>query len=301
MEYRVEILMATYNGEKYLSEQIESIISQSYENWTLLIRDDNSKDSTVSIIEKYEKKDNRIRLLRDRKGNLGFIKNFEELLIESQEDFIMFCDQDDYWEKDKIKNYIEILQKEEELLQVPLLIHSNSFICDENLKIIKEEFINSSIALEENKNTYFFSYIVQGSTVMINKRMKEICIPFLSSVTLHDRYFHLLSEFLGKRIFIDKSLMKYRQHANKFGAKGDILEKILRKKFFDIKYFDIKDRDLITEIKEKYIDILEKEKIEEIDDYLEVTNTQRSRFIRFFLSLYFEMNLKTRVFLLLKG
>ena len=85
MEYRVEILMATYNGEKYLSEQIESIISQSYENWTLLIRDDNSKDSTVSIIEKYEKKDNRIRLLRDRKGNLGFIKNFEELLIESQE------------------------------------------------------------------------------------------------------------------------------------------------------------------------------------------------------------------------
>lgn len=269
MEYRVEILMATYNGEKYLSEQIESIISQSYENWTLLIRDDNSKDSTVSIIEKYEKKDNRIRLLRDRKGNLGFIKNFEELLIESQEDFIMFCDQDDYWEKDKIKNYIEILQKEEELLQVPLLIHSNSFICDENLKIIKEEFINSSIALEENKNTYFFSYIVQGSTVMINKRMKEICIPFLSSVTLHDRYFHLLSEFLGKRIFIDKSLMKYRQHANnKIGAKGDILEK---------------------------------EKIEEIDDYLEVTNTQRSRFIRFFLSLYFEMNLKTRVFLLLKG
>ena len=104
MEYRVEILMATYNGEKYLSEQIESIISQSYENWRLLIRDDNSKDNTVSIIEKYEKEDNRIRLLRDRKGNLGFIKNFEELLVQSQEDFIMFCDQDDYWEKDKIKN-----------------------------------------------------------------------------------------------------------------------------------------------------------------------------------------------------
>ena len=115
MEYRVEILMATYNGEKYLSEQIGSIISQSYENWRLLIRDDNSKDNTVSIIEKYEKEDNRIRLLRDRKGNLGFIKNFEELLVQSQEDFIMFCDQDDYWEKDKIKNYIEILQKEEEL------------------------------------------------------------------------------------------------------------------------------------------------------------------------------------------
>ena len=91
--------------------------------------------------------------------------------------------------------------------------------------------------------------------------------------------------------------MKYRQHENnKIGARGNILEKILRKK-----YFDIKDRDLIIEIKKKYIDILEKEKIEEIDDYLEVTNIQKSRFIRFFLSLDFEMNLKKRVFLLLKG
>ena len=136
MEYRVEILMATYNGEKYLSEQIGSIISQSYENWRLLIRDDNSKDNTVSIIEKYEKEDNRIRLLRDRKGNLGFIKNFEELLKSSHKEFIMFSDQDDYWEKDKIKNYIEILKKNENLIQKPLLIHSNSFVCDKNLKIM---------------------------------------------------------------------------------------------------------------------------------------------------------------------
>ena len=103
--------MATYNGEKYLYEQIESILNQSYKNWILLIRDDKSEDSTVSIIEEYEKKDSRIRLLRDRKGNLGFVKNFEELLKNSQEEFIMFSDQDDYWEKDKIKNYIEILQK----------------------------------------------------------------------------------------------------------------------------------------------------------------------------------------------
>lgn len=297
MEYTVEILMATYNGEKYLYEQIESILNQSYENWILLIRDDKSEDSTVSIIEEYEKKDSRIRLLRDRKGNLGFVKNFEELLKNSQEEFVMFSDQDDYWEKDKIKNYIQILQKDEKLSQIPLLIHSNSFICDKELKIVKEKFVDSSIASEKNGNSYFFSYVVQGSTVMINRKLKEICIPFLSSVTLHDRYFHLISEFFGKRIFIDKSLMKYRQHMNnEIGARRNILQKILKKR-----YFDTKDRDLIIELKEKYAEIIKKEKIKEIDAYLEVTNIQKNRFTRFFLSLDFKMNLKKRIFLLLKG
>ena len=289
--------MATYNGEKYLYEQIESILNQSYKNWILLIRDDKSEDSTVSIIEEYEKKDSRIRLLRDRKGNLGFVKNFEELLKNSQEEFVMFSDQDDYWEKDKIKNYIEILQKDKKLSQIPLLIHSNSFICDKELKIVKEKFVDSSIASEKNGNSYFFSYVVQGSTVMINRKLKEICIPFLSSVTLHDRYFHLISEFFGKRIFIDKSLMKYRQHMNnEIGARRNILQKILKKR-----YFDTKDRDLIIELKEKYAEIIKKEKIKEIDAYLEVTNIQKNRFTRFFLSLDFKMNLKKRIFLLLKG
>jgi len=143
VEYKVEILMATYNGEKYLKEQIESIINQSYNDWTLLIRDDKSKDNTVSIIEEYERKDSRIKLLRDKKEKLGFVKNFEELLKSSHKEFIMFSDQDDYWEKDKIKNYIEILKKNENLIQKPLLIHSNSFVCDKNLKIMKLKFIIS--------------------------------------------------------------------------------------------------------------------------------------------------------------
>ena len=267
MKYKVDILMATYNGEKYLKEQIESIINQSYDNWTLLIRDDKSKDNTVSIIEEYERKDSRIKLLRDKKANLGFVKNFEELLNNSQKEFIMFSDQDDYWEKDKIKNYIEILKKNESLLKKPLLIHSNSFVCDKDLKIIKQKFINSVVAREKDTNSYFFSYIVQGSTVMINKRMKEISIPFLKAVTLHDRYFHLLAEFFGNRIFIDKTHTKYRQHAdNKIGAKGNILKKILKKR-----YFDSEDRKLILEIKEKYKEKMKKEKKVEIDKYLKIT------------------------------
>ena len=131
----IEILMATYNGEKYISEQINSIINQTYKNWKLLIRDDGSKDETLEILKEYEKKDKRINILRDTKGNLGFVKNFEELLKNSSEEFIMFSDQDDYWLENKIELYINELIKLSEIERKnPLLLHSNSFLCDVKFK-----------------------------------------------------------------------------------------------------------------------------------------------------------------------
>ena len=86
------ILLASYNGEKYIKEQLDSIINQTYKNWKLVIRDDGSKDKTVAILNEYEKKDERIKVLRDSKGNLGFLKNFEELLFNADEEFVLFSD-----------------------------------------------------------------------------------------------------------------------------------------------------------------------------------------------------------------
>lgn len=96
---KIEILMATYNGEKYIKEQINSIINQTYTNWRLLIRDDGSKDKTVEIIKEYEKKDDRIKLLEDNKGNLGFIKNLLSFLIKMRIDW-----------KSKIEKYVEVIK-----------------------------------------------------------------------------------------------------------------------------------------------------------------------------------------------
>jgi len=294
----IEILMATYNGEKYISEQIDSIINQTCKNWKLLIRDDGSQDKTLEILEEYEKRDERINILRDIKGNLGFVKNFEELLKNSSEEFIMFSDQDDYWIENKLENYInELGTLSEKEQKMPLLIHSNSFVCDENLNVKKKEFINSKIAAHYKKNSYFFSYIVQGSTALINKELMDIGLPFLKNVTLHDRYFHLLAEFFGKRIFISKSLIKYRQHGgNEIGAKGSIIKKILKKR-----YFEQSDRELILEIKEKYKEKIEKEKIKLINKYLEVTDRNQNRMMRFIKSFKFKMSIKKRIFILFKG
>lgn len=294
----IEILMATYNGEKYISEQIDSIINQTCKNWKLLIRDDGSQDKTLEILEGYEKRDKRINILRDIKGNLGFVKNFEELLKNSSEEFIMFSDQDDYWIENKLENYInELGTLSEKEQKMPLLIHSNSFVCDENLNVKKKEFINSKIAAHYKKNSYFFSYIVQGSTALINKELMDIGLPFLKNVTLHDRYFHLLAEFFGKRIFISKSLIKYRQHSgNEIGAKGSIIKKILKKR-----YFDREDRELIVEIQKKYKNRISEKQSEQIEKYLKITDRKQNRFMRFLSSLDFKINLKKRIFFLFKG
>lgn len=292
------ILLASYNGEKYISEQLDSIINQTYKNWELIIRDDGSKDETITILNKYEKKDERIKILRDDKGNLGFLKNFEELLFNAKEEFVLFSDQDDFWLKNKLEKFVEkIRDLDEKVLSKPLLIHCNSLVCDDKLEIIKEEFIDSKIAKKTNSNIYFFEYIVQGSTSMVNKKMIRESLPFLKSVTLHDRYFHLLSQFLGTRIFIDESLVKYRQHErNEIGANRSIIKNIMSKK-----YFYVEDRKLIEEIKEKYIKCLRKRDLNDIEKYLEVTDRNKNRLERFWLSKYFQMKLLKRLVLLIKG
>ena len=125
---KIDILMATYNGEKYLSEQIESIISQTYTEWNLLVRDDGSSDNTCVILTEYEKKDSRIKVIKDNKGNLGIVKNFEELLYNSNSEFIMFTDQDDVWKKDKIEIMMRYIDDSD-------LIISDAIITNENLEM----------------------------------------------------------------------------------------------------------------------------------------------------------------------
>ena len=86
---KIDILLATYNGSKYLHEQLNSILSQSYGNINVIIRDDGSSDNTVMIINEYEEKDNRVKLLNDNLGNLGFVRNFEELMKNSTSEYLM--------------------------------------------------------------------------------------------------------------------------------------------------------------------------------------------------------------------
>ena len=105
MEEKIDILMATYNGEKYLKEQIESILNQTYKNIRLIISDDASKDSTPQILEEYRKKDSRIEIYLN-KENRGVVKNIEFLLEKVEDKFYMLADQDDVWLPLKVEKSI---------------------------------------------------------------------------------------------------------------------------------------------------------------------------------------------------
>ena len=292
---KIDILMATYNGEKYLSEQIDSIVGQTYQNWNLLIRDDNSSDGTLQILEKYEKLDRRIKILRDNRGNLGIVKNFEELLKNSESELIMFSDQDDIWLENKLEVYLKTIEK---VRLKNVLIHSDAILFSEDkTNILKETFISKK-AIRKGLENVFFNYFVQGATILISKEIKNFILPFPKEVYLHDRYIHLMSELFFERIFIKGSLIYYRQHSNnQIGAKNT-LKKLLSKR-----YFDKKDYELIKVIYNNYSDILSNDKKKLIEEYFEITDIKKTRFNRFLKLKKSKINmpLKKQISFLIKG
>ena len=270
---KIDILMATYNGEKYLAEQLDSIINQTYHNWNLLIRDDSSTDRTLEIIQDYQKKDNRIKLLKDNKGNLGIVKNFEELLKSSESEFIMFSDQDDIWVENKLDMYLKMIEK---IKNKGFMIHSDAILFDKNKSnILKDTFISEK-AINRGLENVFFNYFVQGATILISKEIKNFILPFPKEVYLHDRYIHLISELFFERIFVNKALIYYRQHGdNQIGAKNTIRELLSKR------YFDERDRQLIKIIYNKYGSLLTDDKKKLIEEYFKITDIEKNRFNRF--------------------
>lgn len=292
---KIDILMATYNGEKYLAEQLDSIINQTYHNWNLLIRDDNSTDRTLEIIQDYQKKDNRIKLLKDNEGNLGIVKNFEELLKNSESEFIMFSDQDDIW----IENKLDVYLKTAEKIKIKgFLLHSDAILFDKNKSnILKDTFIFKK-AINKGLENVFFNYFVQGATILISKEIKNFILPFPKEVYLHDRYIHIVAELFFERIFINQPLIYYRQHDNnQIGAKNS-LKKLLSKR-----YFDERDRQLIKVIYNKYGSLLADDKKKLIEEYFKITDIRKSRFIRFFMlkKAKIDISLKKQISFLVKG
>ena len=292
---KIDILMATYNGEKYLAEQLDSIINQTYHNWNLLIRDDNSTDRTLEIIQDYQKKDNRIKLLKDNKGNLGIVKNFEELLKNSESEFIMFSDQDDIWVENKLDMYLKMIEK---IKNKGFMIHSDAILFDKNKSnILKDTFISKK-AINKGLENVFFNYFVQGATILISKEIKNFILPFPKEVYLHDRYIHLISELFFERIFVNKALIYYRQHGdNQIGAKNTVRELLSKR------YFDERDRQLIKVIYNKYGSLLTEDKRKLIEEYFKITDIEKNRFNRFLNLKKSKINipLKKQISFIVKG
>jgi len=212
----VAILLSTYNGEKYLTEQLSSILYQSYSDFILYIVDDGSIDNTVKVIDEFCSKDERIIKLTKESKHDGAAKSFIWLLEQITADFYFFCDQDDVWFKDKIDKSLALAKQC--VQDKPILIHSDLQIVDDTMQVLHNSFwdFNGSKPSEFSSFKFHCAYNnIPGCTMLINKTTRDLTLPMPKTAKMHDAWIALVVSFnKGLILSINEPLIYYRQHSN---------------------------------------------------------------------------------------
>lgn len=205
---KIKILMSTYNGEKYINEQLESIFKQTTsKDISLIIRDDGSKDRTIEIINSWKDRLD-IQIFQDE--NLGPAKSFWKLIeIAGDADFYAFCDQDDYWKADKLERATNLIGYSSE----PTLYFSNAEFVDEKTNTVGELLFNKPL----NVNLYRIMAVncALGCTIVFNRAARnEFVASDLNSIEMHDKSAIAITYILGKVVYDNRPNILYRQHSN---------------------------------------------------------------------------------------
>ena len=208
--YKIQILLSTYNGEKYIREQLDSYLAlENYENVKVLIRDDGSTDKTLEILEQYRKKHG-FEIISGE--NIGLNASMYELMKNRDRncDYYSFSDQDDVWQKDKLVRAIEFLSKEDNSL--PVLYAACSYLTDEDLNINGNTFV-------PKKKLSFYNAMVQnvcpGHSQVANKALMDVLSEVYSDkMIVLDYWTYLLGSAIGKVVFDSKPTTLYRQHTS---------------------------------------------------------------------------------------
>lgn len=218
--------MATYNSEKFIKAQIQSVIDQSSYDWMLFIRDDGSKDHTLQILNRFIEDDTRIVLLEDNKTNLGAALSFMTLLAQVDAENYFFCDHDDVWDKLKVEKSLKAMKDLSlKFPNKPLIVHTDLYVVDEHLQIISNSFWKSSgikPTVLSNKNIIQVFNCVTGCTMIFNKAAKVCSLPYNSAAPMHDWWIAIKTLMNDGIIYgIDEPLIYYRQHqSNEVGARN---------------------------------------------------------------------------------
>ena len=222
---KIAILMATYNGEKYICQQIDSILSQTCKDWELYIHDDGSTDNTIAAVESYvEKYPNKIHLI-DGKSTGGAKYNFFYLFGQVEAPYYMTCDQDDVWLDKKIELTYDKMLTIENKADVPCLVYTELRVVDSELNTIADT-MSEYQSLDCHKRTinqFILQNSVTGCTMMVNMALRDkmLHITDIDNTIMHDWWAALVAAQFGKTAFIDEPTILYRQHGdNSLGALG---------------------------------------------------------------------------------
>jgi len=215
----ISVCIATYNGEKYINEQLLSILNQLSENDEIIISDDTSTDHTINIIKLIN--DDRIKIFKFN-SNRNPSKNFENAINNSNGDIIILADQDDIWLENKVNIINKYLQNND---KIALIVCDNIEVTTD-LKIINESlfsYLNSGKGLLKNiiRNTYL------GCNISFKKELLQYCLPFPKNIPMYDVWIGLIAEIFSDTMFIDEKTMLHRRHNDTYTPpKTSLLKKI---------------------------------------------------------------------------
>lgn len=273
----VDIIIATYNGEKYVGQQLLSIMAQTYGDWRCIIHDDGSTDDTVNIVKSFCQKDSRITIVEDGIALHSAAQNFMHTLQYSHSDFVCFCDQDDVW----FDNKIEVLHKaiSQKDNTIPQVVFSNSYVYEyPSNKITGKATLAFPRKLEE---FFFLNAGVQGAAGIFNSKMREVLSRPLKPLAMHDYYLTLSGICLGNIDYVDDCLMLYRNHSSNVTGATDPSLMFKVRSMLSRKDISVVSRDHLKTAEafyEEWKDVLKKDDLKLFEAYFMME--QKSFFVR---------------------
>jgi|GEM_PF-380971 glycosyltransferase involved in cell wall biosynthesis len=204
----ISIVVATYNGDKYLAKQLDSLISQTYSNFEIIVSDDSSTDKTQTILENYSKKHG-IKVLPNKKGK-GLVGNFSNGLLAAKGEYIALCDQDDIWELNKLEVLLERIDDFD-------IVQGQMVIIDDNDAYHPAKYMHDAYEINKTSLYSIENYIKEnpmlGCATLITKRCIDSSLPVPEGFVYHDWWIALTAILKGNGICnIDIPVVKYRQH-----------------------------------------------------------------------------------------
>lgn len=220
----VDIVLATFNGARFLAQQLDSLLTQRHRALRILISDDGSGDDSVAVISSYAARDSRVQLVNVMRQG-GVVANFRTALASTDADYLMFCDQDDVWLEDKVDTMLDALRERENVLgaTTPLMGFSDLTVVGRNLEVENASFYagnNLNPVLNTDPRYLLWSSTVYGCTTVFNRALAELGALIPTDVPMHDQWLALLAASVGELFYVPRQTILYRQHGgNVVGAK----------------------------------------------------------------------------------
>ncbi|MEI2602680.1 glycosyltransferase [Erwinia aphidicola] len=229
---KVEVIMATYNANGFVIEQIESILNQTHSDLRLLIRDDGSSDSTLNDIKKICELDSRVKLIQDDFPSNGVGENFKRLLCHCSADYVFLADQDDVWDHFKIEKLLSHAISNDD--NSPLIAYAPGQVTNSILEPTGA-VTDDRLRITRLEDLYLMNGGVQGCAMVINKALYTLALEDDFFWYMHDQVLSLYAVTYGKIIFYSESLFKYRQHStNVLGFNSSGVSNKFKRYFYQV-------------------------------------------------------------------